>query len=244
MKYSAAWADLKYEARLREPLFAVSGAPLKFAEALCAALRPLCSIAARDISIVTRSEIDVRVKVNLLGGNANLEIAPDFLSVNFRNPQAADGDLEVIKKLVAELLSFVNVQAHRPFLEDEAVTFRGFLSLKEEPKNGIEFLRSVCAQSNLYSPSRIAAGSRLSPGLRFDIECASQKWTFNFELSRAMRNTSELLVLATTQFGAKSKLSDTFAKFALIDRLMVESLKRANLEPEPRTPSSLAKAPA
>ena len=230
MRYRPSWVDLNYEAAFRLPLFAVSGQPLNFAGAMCASLRPVAVIAARDISITRHSDADTRVKATFFAGNANLEFGPDSLSVVFRNPHTAD-DLDVIKKVVTRLQGFLHEQASMSVPKAETVTVRAFLELVDEPKNAQQYLCSLYGDSKLYAPSVAAVSSLLSPGIRFDIEDTDNKWTFNFELSRAVRNRSEVFVLTTTQFPAESKVSDTDARATLIDQLVVESMKRVGLEP-------------
>jgi hypothetical protein len=230
MRYRTNWVDLTYFAAFQVPLFVVSGAPLVFAEALCARLRPQAIIAARDITVSNISGLETRIKVNLFNGNASLEFGPDSLLANFRNPRWPH-EIDLIKKLVMALQGFVDEQARTPVPKEETVTVRAFLGLVDAP-NARDFLTSICDQSEIYGPSKVAAGSVLSPAMRFDLENASEKWIFNFELSRAVRDPREVFISTSTQFRVDGTPADAEAKAELVDRLITESMSRAGLEPE------------
>jgi len=230
MKYRVNWIDLNYDGAFRVPLFAISLAPLNFAESLSTRLRSVTTIAARDMTITGQSEIDVRVKANVFNGSANFEIGPDSFSMSFRNPR---GDaINVIKQFVEVFSSFLDEYAHGPLPKDETVTFRAFIELAGENSFGRAYLRSICDNSSIYQPSSVADGSILSPGIRFDLEDAKHNWTFSFELSRAVRNAKELFVLATAQYRSESPFSNSESKANHLDRLIEESMNRVGLKPE------------
>lgn len=198
MRFLTKWLDLTYDRRFRQPSFDIAATPVVVLRALHAAISPRYSLSSADLAVEAgRSVADVRVRATLFSGSGIIEVTPDGFKGTFANPlgPAMQITQDSVTLAFEALLSAVPSIA----LGGASITTRFFLELIDEPRDAHAYLRELGTRTApLITDETLSVES--VPGVKVDLINSVEKWSFMFQLERAVRSRNELFASCTAQY--------------------------------------------
>ncbi|HYU70483.1 MAG TPA: hypothetical protein VEL09_14255 [Burkholderiales bacterium] len=233
MLYKTNFFDVTYEAKFRAPLFVLAGTPVVILEAVHGRLSPKYALAPSDLVVDSgRSVGDVHSRINLFAGNGSLDIRADVFTAKFTNPNAP-GDLDTIEDCIQLTIeALATVGGSKFAVQEEILGGRMFIELLDSSTNVTELLRGLFNRSDLFAAPAGKRHAEAIPGFHIEFVENEEKWTFNFDLTRAIRSSKELFFSTSTQFREGGAFSALKEKIEHAVNLTKEVLKRAGLEPQ------------
>ena len=199
MRFRTNWLDVTYERLFARPSFELAASPVTVLRALHEAISPRYPLGSVDLSVEAgRSVADVRVKAALFDGNGAIEVTADGFKGAFTNP-IGPGALEKVKDCLALGLDAVQSALPNLTLALGSITARYFVELIDKPQDAHTYLRELMANT---TPQIIAEGQDVEvvPGLKVDLMNSAEKWSFSFQLERAVRSRTELFSICASQY--------------------------------------------
>ncbi len=128
MKATLESMDLEYEAHFRPPLFELPARSVEVLEVLHGAISPVTEPSSSDMQVLGGSRLsEVRIGMNLFGGQGWLNLTPDLLAMRFNRLQHRN-HLEECKACIAA--SERALKAALPSAAPRTVTIKATLSLR------------------------------------------------------------------------------------------------------------------
>jgi hypothetical protein len=239
MQFITKWLELTYALSFRRPSFDFLSSQLAVSKALVDAFSPRFAIATADIAVdSSRILRDVKTTVTLFGGLVKLEITADNFQATFTNP-IAPGDVEIVKDTVRLATGAISEVLNDLLPGSESISLRAFLELHGKNTNAWQYLQSLSNESFAASDGSPLAKAGAVPGKQINF-VSTEKWTFNFELSRAWRSDKEVYTTSNAVYEHDSDIhgmDDAAKHFELCVR---DVLKSVGLEPfQEKEPKSL-----
>jgi hypothetical protein len=230
MQYLTKWLELSYTLSFRRPSFEYLTSQHKIDKALFDAIAPRFAIGTADIATDSpRTLRDAKTTVSLFGGLAKLEVTADGFQATFSNP-IAPGDVEVVKDTIR-----LATAAIKEILADlspgsELFTLKTFMELQDKNANAWEFLRSLSSETFPVGNESPFAETAIVPAKQIHF-ISRQKWSFGFELTRAVRSEKELYMVGTALYEHDSSVQGFDETAKHFEFCVRECLRNVKLEP-------------
>ena len=230
MRFQTRWLDVTYDRRFRQPSFDIAATPVVVLRALHAAISPRYALSSADLAVEAgRSVADVRVTATLFGGSGVIEVTPDGFKCTFANPLGPA--LQIAQDSV--VLAFEALLSAMPSiaLGVASITTRFFLELLDEPRDAHAYLQDLGTKTPPLITDE-TLGVESVPGVKVDLINSVEKWSFMFQLERAVRSRNELFAVCAGQYEMDGVFLSVEEQAKHFGKYAQESLSRVGLVAE------------